>query len=314
MTSSRLSLLSPDFLPPLVCPGCRNGLDMTLNERAGSEKERAGSEAEAHAKAEIADCVSLRCRGCGAEYPISDGCPDFTLPGIDPIDDLLMEAFSSKSIDEPTDTMTGSLQNPEKSGNMADALQLGENEIILDLCGGTGDLSMWLFRMGARPWIVDFCLARVAAARHRGLHAARASALSLPFPDKAFDRIILSYTYHNWSDIRYRLRCLHEAARVLKVGGTMNILWIPNRFPKILSPGNYLSRNRIRTHVMARSPGWQPMFPMAVAEEVRSVIGDSFISSSLGSHDCGAGKFFLIRRVAPWLSWNLFDVKGIKIC
>ncbi|MGP8000027.1 MAG: class I SAM-dependent methyltransferase [Streptosporangiaceae bacterium] len=100
----------------------------------------------------------------------------------------------------------------------ADALELG--------CG-TGYVSAWLARRGARPVGVDNSAAQLATAaalqERFGLHfpLIQASAEQAPFTGAAFDLVISEYGASNWCD---PYAWIPEAARVLRPGGELVFL------------------------------------------------------------------------------------------
>jgi ubiquinone/menaquinone biosynthesis C-methylase UbiE len=100
----------------------------------------------------------------------------------------------------------------------ADALELG--------CG-TGYVSAWLARRGARPVGVDNSAAQLATAaelqeRFRLRFALiQASAEQVPFADAAFDLVISEYGASIWCD---PYAWIPEAARVLRPGGELVFL------------------------------------------------------------------------------------------
>lgn len=302
MTRDQITLIPFATAPPLCCPGCHARL------------KNAPAEAKPKAQPQDEERVTglMKCSGCGALYPVSEDCPDFTVSGLDAMDDMLMKAFESRDAEDPSDTMFEKVRQAGFLDELAQKLEIRKGEVILDLCGGSGLMTQWLFSLGAGVWLADFALPRVRQARRKGLHAVRATALSLPFEKESFDRVIIAYTYHNWSDNRYRMRCLHQASRVLKPGGRLDILWIPNRFSRLLSPGNYLSWKRFRTFVMSASPGWKALFPFSVIQEVETLVGEASLRGSTGSGFCGLGGAGFLVRQFPWLGWDLYDVQARK--
>jgi len=105
---------------------------------------------------------------------------------------------------------------PDVSG--LDALELG--------CG-TGYVSAWLARRGARPIGIDNSPTQLATARRlQGEFAlsfplVHGAAEGLPFADRSFDLAISEYGASIWSD---PYRWVPEAARVLRPGGRLIFL------------------------------------------------------------------------------------------
>lgn len=101
---------------------------------------------------------------------------------------------------------------------------------VLDLCGGTGDLSLEVTRHD--PELVVCCdfshamLARAAPKfRRRGVGQRcgliQADALQLPFPDGCFDGVIVGFGVRNLVDMPAGFR---EMQRVLRPGGRLVVL------------------------------------------------------------------------------------------
>jgi demethylmenaquinone methyltransferase/2-methoxy-6-polyprenyl-1,4-benzoquinol methylase len=98
----------------------------------------------------------------------------------------------------------------------------------LDLCCGTGDLTLALHEKGPAQVIgADFChpmLVRAAAklaAVRRPPPVLEADALQLPFPDSSFDLVTMAFGFRNLADYDGGLR---EMFRSLRPGGRVGIL------------------------------------------------------------------------------------------
>jgi demethylmenaquinone methyltransferase/2-methoxy-6-polyprenyl-1,4-benzoquinol methylase len=103
---------------------------------------------------------------------------------------------------------------------------------VLDLCGGTGDLSLALVRGAAPASFVVCCdfsgpmLARALAKFADGKLADRcipvlADALKLPFRERSFDAVTVAFGVRNLSDMSAGFR---EIERVLAPGGRLVVL------------------------------------------------------------------------------------------
>jgi demethylmenaquinone methyltransferase/2-methoxy-6-polyprenyl-1,4-benzoquinol methylase len=102
---------------------------------------------------------------------------------------------------------------------------------VLDLCGGTGDLSIEVARSGGVDRVVccDFAhdmLTRAAAKFRRRSIASRclvleADGLRLPFVDASFDAVTVGFGVRNFVDLAAGLG---EILRVLRPGGRLVIL------------------------------------------------------------------------------------------
>jgi demethylmenaquinone methyltransferase / 2-methoxy-6-polyprenyl-1,4-benzoquinol methylase len=109
---------------------------------------------------------------------------------------------------------------------------------VLDVCCGTGDLTLALDRAragvlcdaaGNRPPVLgsDFVLAMLERARAKTAQSkgraifAAADAMNLPYPDGTFDLITSAFGFRNLANYEKGMR---EFARVLKPGGEVGIL------------------------------------------------------------------------------------------
>ena len=101
---------------------------------------------------------------------------------------------------------------------------------VLDICAGTGDLSLAFSRRGARVVGTDFCPEMIRIARTKAgrlgppaasARFAVADALRLPFRDRAFDRVCVAFGVRNLSDWRGGIA---EMARVARPGGRVLVL------------------------------------------------------------------------------------------
>jgi demethylmenaquinone methyltransferase/2-methoxy-6-polyprenyl-1,4-benzoquinol methylase len=113
----------------------------------------------------------------------------------------------------------------------ADRAGAGPGDSALDVCCGTGDLTLELAERVAPGGTVVGCdfsepmldLAREKAER-RGVAGARfewADALNLPYDSGRFDAVTVGFGVRNFAD---RDRGLREMARVLRPGGTLVVL------------------------------------------------------------------------------------------
>ena len=99
--------------------------------------------------------------------------------------------------------------------------------IALDLCCGTGDLTLELERH-ARVVGCDFCHPmlvignrKIAAQGANNARLAEGDALQLPFPDQAFDLVVSAFGFRNLTNYDAGLR---EIYRVLRPKGQVGIL------------------------------------------------------------------------------------------
>ena len=96
---------------------------------------------------------------------------------------------------------------------------------LLDLAGGTGDISLgWLKRGGGPVFLTDINNAMLSIGRDRALNSGLAGDVSLivadaeklPLPDRCVDRVSIAFGLRNCTD---KAAVLREARRVLKPGG-----------------------------------------------------------------------------------------------
>jgi demethylmenaquinone methyltransferase/2-methoxy-6-polyprenyl-1,4-benzoquinol methylase len=94
--------------------------------------------------------------------------------------------------------------------------QLRPGESALDVCCGTGDLTVRLQHDGVNVVGLDFTEAMLARAARRGaLHLVQGDAQSLPFADRTFDVVTIGYGLRNLSSWEGGLQ---EMWRVAKTG------------------------------------------------------------------------------------------------
>ena len=104
------------------------------------------------------------------------------------------------------------------------ALRPSPGRTLLDLAGGTGDISFgWLRRGGGPALCTDINAAMLAVGRDRAagrgfldLGFAVADAEALPFADRSFDTVSMAFGLRNCTD---KAAVLAEARRVLRPGG-----------------------------------------------------------------------------------------------
>jgi demethylmenaquinone methyltransferase/2-methoxy-6-polyprenyl-1,4-benzoquinol methylase len=105
-----------------------------------------------------------------------------------------------------------------------------DNPLCLDLCCGTGDLSLEMRRQGISTVVgcdfshsmLDLNREKTRRSGHdRSIHLAEADALDLPFPSATFDGVAIGFGLRNLDDAA---RGLAEIHRVLKPGGILAVL------------------------------------------------------------------------------------------
>lgn len=104
----------------------------------------------------------------------------------------------------------------------------GDKMGILDIGGGAGFYSFWLQAQGHEVSLVDLSPVNIGLAqsysKSSGVILKKmevADAIRLPFPDHAFDLVLLLGPLYHLIDRSERVKALMEALRVLKPGGTV---------------------------------------------------------------------------------------------
>ncbi|MBN1173002.1 MAG: class I SAM-dependent methyltransferase, partial [Micromonosporaceae bacterium] len=100
------------------------------------------------------------------------------------------------------------------------ALGLNQGELVLDLAAGTGVSTKELLRAGVRAVAVDRSLGMIEVGRRErpDVGFVGADALALPFADRTFDAVTISFGLRNVADTGAALR---ELLRVTKSGGRL---------------------------------------------------------------------------------------------
>lgn len=94
-------------------------------------------------------------------------------------------------------------------------------QVLLDLCGGTGDFAVTYDKVVGRPGLSlvgDFALQMLARAQPKGAHLVpvQLDAMQLPLPNNVSDVVLNGFGMRNLPDAR---RGLEEVHRVLRPGG-----------------------------------------------------------------------------------------------
>src|ERR1700758_1095143 len=137
------------------------------------------------------------------------------------------------------------------------AADIGPGDRVLDLAAGTAVATEELARSGA--WCV-------AAGGARAVPRVAADATRLPFPDRAFDAVTISFGLRNVADHETALR---EMARVTKPGGRLVVC-------EFSTPTNPLFRTVYKEYLMrarplvARAVSSNPDAYVYLAESIRA--------------------------------------------
>jgi demethylmenaquinone methyltransferase/2-methoxy-6-polyprenyl-1,4-benzoquinol methylase len=122
------------------------------------------------------------------------------------------------------------------------ALDPRPRDTLLDLAGGTGDISFgWLEKGGGPVLLSDINAAMLEVAQDRAMQRGLVSALSLlvanaehvPLPDRSVDRVSIAFGLRNCTD---KSAVLREARRVLKPGGRFCCLEFSKVQVAVLTP------------------------------------------------------------------------------
>ncbi|MCK8785463.1 class I SAM-dependent methyltransferase [Roseomonas sp. NAR14] len=144
---------------------------------------------------------------------------------------LVREVFESVAprYDLMNDLMSLGLHRVWKRLFLA-AVNAGPRDTLLDLAGGTGDISFGALERGAgRVILSDINPAMLGVAQGRALERGLAAGLSflccdaerLPLPDRAVNRVTMAFGLRNCTD---KDAVLREVRRVLRPGGRFHCL------------------------------------------------------------------------------------------
>ena len=153
---------------------------------------------------------------------------DFGFRRVDPAQkaDMVRAVFNSVAprYDLMNDLMSLGIHRVWKQIFIAD-LQPRPQHTLLDLAGGTGDITFgWLKRGGGPAFLTDINRSMLSVGRDRAFNngfanevsLAVADAEKLPLPDRCVDRVSIAFGLRNCTD---KPAVLREARRVLRPGG-----------------------------------------------------------------------------------------------
>jgi demethylmenaquinone methyltransferase/2-methoxy-6-polyprenyl-1,4-benzoquinol methylase len=143
--------------------------------------------------------------------------------------------------------------NLDRGWRRAAAARLPQGPLgrVLDLCGGTGDLTLEVLRQRQPGTVVccDFAHPMLIRAREKFARASEgarcltleADALNLPFAGESFDAVTVAFGVRNLADLAAGFREMH---RVLRPGGRLIVLEFSQPTGPVLSRlyGFYLRR------------------------------------------------------------------------
>lgn len=142
-----------------------------------------------------------------------------------------------------------------------DAAGLTRESDLLDLAGGTGDVSYTAAAMRPCahiqltdfvPEMLEVARARAAAGENRGvpIDFEVVDAQNVPYPDNSYDAVTMAYGIRNIPD---RMKALSEVRRVLKPGGTFACL-------EFSTPPNALWCGLYHVYLKVMIPFWGWLF------------------------------------------------------
>jgi demethylmenaquinone methyltransferase/2-methoxy-6-polyprenyl-1,4-benzoquinol methylase len=113
------------------------------------------------------------------------------------------------------------LIRPPNAGMLMDLLEPGQNDILLDVGGGTGRVAIQFTDLVRKIVVFDVSHPMLSQANHqRVFHPVQGVAEVLPFGDKMFDRIVAVDSFHHF---RNRELVSRELLRILAPGGRLII-------------------------------------------------------------------------------------------
>ena len=170
---------------------------------------------------------------------------DFGFREVDALEkaDLVRAVFDSvaPNYDRMNDLMSLGIHRLWKRIFVSD-LRPRAADTLLDLAGGTGDISFgWLQAGGGPVLLTDINYSMLSVGRDRAVERGFAGDISLavadaerlPFPDKCVDRVSIAFGLRNCTD---KSAVLREARRVLKPGGRFLCLEFSQVTVAALSP------------------------------------------------------------------------------
>jgi len=110
---------------------------------------------------------------------------------------------------------------PKPPDGLFNLLDIQENDIVLDVGGGTGRITQFISQINVRVFVLDESMKMLnQATRKGGLLPICGASEHLPFPDNAIDRMIMVDALHHVKD---QSATMKELWRVLKPGGRLII-------------------------------------------------------------------------------------------
>ena len=190
-------------------------------------------------------------------------------------------------------------------------------ERVLDLCCGTGDVTLAFAARGARSCGLDFnapmlaVAARRAAARPPGTghppRWVRGDALRLPFADAQFDVVAISYGLRNLADFAGGLR---EMLRVTRPGGRLLVLDF-GKPDHALWRGLYFAYLRTFVPLLGKIFCGDAATHGYILESLKNYPGQRAVAARLEALGCVNGK--LIHLLGGMMSLNYAEKPGRSV-
>lgn len=129
--------------------------------------------------------------------------------------------------------------------NRALLREIGSAKTLLDLCAGTGDISLAFLKKHptSQAILLDFCPEMLQIAEQKGkpyahqFHTVVADAQKIPLSDGSVDAVTISYGIRN---VKNPLLAFQECYRVLQPGGVLGILELTRPSNPLLHLGHSL--------------------------------------------------------------------------
>jgi demethylmenaquinone methyltransferase/2-methoxy-6-polyprenyl-1,4-benzoquinol methylase len=125
-----------------------------------------------------------------------------------------------------------------------DAIGVDENDLVVDLACGTGDLAQQARERGARVVGLDFAREMLRGARSRGIDArfAQADGARLPLADAAATALVCGFALRNFVSLP---DVFDEMARVLAPGGRIALIEVDRPSIALVRLGHSLYFDRV---------------------------------------------------------------------